>query len=565
MQKLYHDFSFPGQLSQHVYPDLFLTTMDGGVGVVPAHRVVISAVSSKLAVLCKEGGNVVVRNIEFELLEKVIRFVYTGKLELGNRDDVNDLRDGMDMLKMNIVIENEDSVSRDDEVNKSDESPNINNESSLDQNVNLVVDNIFRLPSGSRLSSQLWGNDTPEKIKVENVERNQDTPVTASDTTFDASDEESGISLSKILDVSKAVCLSSMMKVVRYRSPFEKNELQKSEITCEFCGEKIMYSKYMKHCRSNHPDSPWNTRKSCGTCKNSIPAVNYERHLELFGHEEHKEGNGGHASENNKNEMESKCENKTKKVAKSRTKIPCDYCGEYVTLATYLTHCKKLHSISDADERCKRKCFKCGAKVHIVAEKFHHEIYHPAQPRQTSVEKPEPLKIVEHNKTLTKVPCDFCGDTPVFGYYKAHVKTKHPEVAMNELVKCSKCGVKCPKISFKFHRKIFHKSSKVEPQPLSCKQNPLSSKLKFPQTKISCTYCDARMKPHLLFSHLKQVHGDGTTFGEDDIERVVYDNENESPGILQKEEVNNEDQKEERMIDMKIVSEQMSSDESSEI
>ena len=98
-----------------------------------------------------------------------------------------------------------------------------------------------------------------------------------------------------------------------------------------------------------------------------------------------------------------------------------DYCGEHVTLQGYVSHCKNLHSISDTDERCKRKCYKCGAKVHIVAEKFHHEIYHPAKPRPSTDGKPDPLNILERKKHMTKVPCDFCCDTVVFCAYKGHV------------------------------------------------------------------------------------------------------------------------------------------------
>ena len=95
-----------------------------------------------------------------------------------------------------------------------------------------------------------------------------------------------------------------------------------------------------------------------------------------------------------------------KKVAKSMTKIPCVYCGENVTLNYYVNHCKKMHSIRN-DEECKRKCFQCGAKVHIIAQKFHDQIYHPAN-ELNKVKKSQPLSVVEHNKCLTKIVCDFC-------------------------------------------------------------------------------------------------------------------------------------------------------------
>jgi hypothetical protein len=112
---------------------------------------------------------------------------------------------------------------------------------------------------------------------------------------------------------------------------------------------------------------------------------------------------------------------------------------------------------------------------------------------------------VEYNKSLTKIPCDFCNDTVVFGSYKGHVKTKHPEIAYAEQVKCGKCGNKLSKISFKFHRKIFHKSSKLQPQPIST--DPPTLKLKFPEAKVPCTLCSVRIKPHNMFWHVKNVHG----------------------------------------------------------
>ena len=57
-------------------------------------------------------------------------------------------------------------------------------------------------------------------------------------------------------------------------------------MTCEYCSEEVMYKSYTKHCMNNHPESPWDTRKACGTCKSGIPAVGFKFHLEVFGHEE---------------------------------------------------------------------------------------------------------------------------------------------------------------------------------------------------------------------------------------------------------------------------------------
>ena len=73
---LTHQFAFPGRLSQSTFPDLSLTTIDGGGIVVPAHRVVLAAVSAKLRNICEEGGRVMIRNINFVVLKRVVRFIY---------------------------------------------------------------------------------------------------------------------------------------------------------------------------------------------------------------------------------------------------------------------------------------------------------------------------------------------------------------------------------------------------------------------------------------------------------------------------------------------------------
>lgn len=104
MPILQHNFCFPGQLKHSVFPDLLLTTKDAGpIDHIPAHRVVLSAVSPKLHNMCKEGGKVLVRNIQYRVLEEVVRFIYTGSIEMESDEDIENLRDGLDMLIIKIV------------------------------------------------------------------------------------------------------------------------------------------------------------------------------------------------------------------------------------------------------------------------------------------------------------------------------------------------------------------------------------------------------------------------------------------------------------------------------
>ena len=136
--------------------------------------------------------------------------------------------------------------------------------------------------------------------------------------------------------------------------------------------------------------------------------------------------------------------------------------------------------------------------------------------------KAEPLAIVEHNKTLTKVPSEYCSDTVVFGTYKAYVKNKHPEIAYTEQVKCSKCGVKLPKINFKFHQQIFYHSAKLAPHPIAISPNP-PLRPSLPQAKVHCAHRNAKIKPHNMFWHVKNVHGKETDIGGPEVTDIsVY-------------------------------------------
>ena len=201
---------------------------------------------------------------------------------------------------------------------------------------------------------------------------------------------------------------------------------------------------------------------------------------------------------------------------------------------------------------------------------------HPAKPRHTPG-KPEALQIVEHNKSLTRVPCDYCCEKVVFAHFKGHVKNKHPEIAFDEQVKCGKCGVKLPKISFKFHRRIFHKSSKLQPQPISSNPPSHKLKLKFPQAKVPCTLCSVRIKPDNMLWHLKNIHGEeaGNDVGQSRAEVTAKDGTEDSKMKSVCGDISDEDVAGEAPIDLeqrgeaelertgfRISNEQLSSDSS---
>ena len=147
-------------------------------------------------------------------------------------------------------------------------------------------------------------------------------------------------------------------------------------VRCQFCNVDSAYKNYTRHCRLKHPNSPWRNRVKCLTCKRLISGVNFNFHREIFGHKEETEtaiAAGNEVKEPNDIERKIAPEiNNTKKY----TRIPCEFCSKDVRLYMYVKHCKKFHSISDENESCRRKCRKCGANVHAIAEKFHCQIYH---------------------------------------------------------------------------------------------------------------------------------------------------------------------------------------------
>jgi len=395
MQTLKHNFSFPGKLSQSIFPDIFLTTKDAGsTDFIQAHRVVLAAVSDKLHGMCKEGGKVFVRNISYQVLEQVVSFIYKGKIEMESNEDIENLRDGLDMLKVNIVI-----------------NP---------MNGNQVLDKT----KDFYLQHQL--------VKGVNVKRD------INETVGNPCVSDSEILVD--LNTSDNECLVKAPKLVDDESSFDVCQVKiKAESFTD-----VMES--MSNFVENKPEH--------GTIieTKSTPTLSVDEEMVC--------------DQTSQECIEIEDEDKfygPKKFVKSQTKVPCDYCDEYVSLQTYVIHCKKNHSIcSDDNGKCKKKCLKCGAKVHIIAKKFHDAIYHPDV---STMGKKTSLEINEHRKSLTKIMCDFCNVSMVFSYYREHVKKHHPEINFKEQVKCGKCRMRVFKVAFKFHREIFHKSAKVKSYP----------------------------------------------------------------------------------------------------
>ena len=100
-----HHFSFDGSFPKSKYCDVKLSTLDGAGRDIAAHKVVLAAVSAKLEKLIDRAGDgvgpVTVRNIRFEILEMIVEFIYSGRVEIEDAD-VEDFQDGLDMLRIRL-------------------------------------------------------------------------------------------------------------------------------------------------------------------------------------------------------------------------------------------------------------------------------------------------------------------------------------------------------------------------------------------------------------------------------------------------------------------------------
>jgi len=101
-----HNFSFEGSFSKNKYCDVKLSTLDAGARcTIAAHKVVLAAASAKLEKLLDRAGEgvgpVIVIDIRFTVLEKIVELIYSGRVEIED-EDVEDFQDGLDMLGMGV-------------------------------------------------------------------------------------------------------------------------------------------------------------------------------------------------------------------------------------------------------------------------------------------------------------------------------------------------------------------------------------------------------------------------------------------------------------------------------
>ena len=104
MIELHHSQQFLSSLSRTFLPDVYLTTLDGEGRVVSGHKHILATVSNKLKslFLMSEGevGPIMVRNIGFRVLERVVDFIYGANISVESVMDEEDVWDGLYILRM---------------------------------------------------------------------------------------------------------------------------------------------------------------------------------------------------------------------------------------------------------------------------------------------------------------------------------------------------------------------------------------------------------------------------------------------------------------------------------
>ena len=89
------------QTNNH-YSDLSLTTVDGET--INCHKVVLSSVSNKVKIALekRDTNKLVIRNITYGGMSNVIQFIYQGRVELSNSEELMDFADTYTILQLNM-------------------------------------------------------------------------------------------------------------------------------------------------------------------------------------------------------------------------------------------------------------------------------------------------------------------------------------------------------------------------------------------------------------------------------------------------------------------------------
>ena len=91
---------------KNLFPDAWLTK--DGVALLPVHRVILAGASEKFKKLFqREEGEkrvYVVPLVDFDILKKVVNFIYDGEIALESREEQNDFIDALATLQVEVIL-----------------------------------------------------------------------------------------------------------------------------------------------------------------------------------------------------------------------------------------------------------------------------------------------------------------------------------------------------------------------------------------------------------------------------------------------------------------------------
>jgi len=373
--KLLHQFSFLGQFPDEKYADLRLTTPEeatkGVKRVLLAHKVVLAAVSEKIEALIdltKDKDCVQVRNIRFEILGKIVKFIYTGSVNVSEGDEEDDFLDGLDMLRIKVT------VLKDEDNSVASGSPPVSSGELVIADQDTADDGNTAENSGANLSSTL----VSQRNVVENPSRHfnglfKDSEFSMESTdslqNVDGEEEQNNNVTGGSSQGNDSVIAGNI--VVRTKSVsinLPKIDINQWTVASSVEEEDADSCKSFKTCHkfvgSAAPGKSGEARIQVAPRKTPIKGS-------IVGGKTFEVGTGG----NDRNRNDDSKKNSGTHV------IKCEYCDWKIRLDNYPRHCRRLHPEEFEGQEIKA-CEFCGRQMFEVCLRKHTEVFHSSDPRK---------------------------------------------------------------------------------------------------------------------------------------------------------------------------------------
>jgi len=343
-----HSFSFTGSFSRSKFVDIFLTTTDGSSGghMVSAHRVVLAAVSDKLGSICVaavKDREVVIPGLKFEILVKIVEFIYTGRVFLEEATEVKDFKEGMNLLEVKLSAEQADSIGRSENF----EQKSINSPEVFENGPKSILESDLNLSSDSSIVGDENGMDD-KMIGNLNLRRFSDSEKDFCDSKIVTEDKDA---LARSVDKSSevfqnsfhmsgdasdsesecAMCPPLNSNNIPANSPAKENvtiivdeKPRQSKVKCPYCKQMFKYSYFMTHCIINHEREANFAPKQCEFCGQNMAGCIMDFHKLIF--------HGGQV--------------RNFRSPINEVKVTCTYCGKKLCKGNMSRHIKAVHEMS---------------------------------------------------------------------------------------------------------------------------------------------------------------------------------------------------------------------------